>query len=82
MGSRCRPCRRASPYQSSAWRQLSFQVVQCDRQCVRCGGSYMLAAHHIIPRVNGGPDHPENLETLCVHCHGAQTAAERRDRRY
>ncbi|MXV60949.1 hypothetical protein GS429_02460 [Natronorubrum sp. JWXQ-INN-674] len=25
--------------------------------------------HHIIPRAAGGPDHPDNLITLCTDCH-------------
>jgi 5-methylcytosine-specific restriction endonuclease McrA len=37
----------------------------------------MLSAHHVIPRAEGGPDHPSNLETLCVSCHGRESAAER-----
>jgi 5-methylcytosine-specific restriction endonuclease McrA len=36
----------------------------------------------VIPRSEGGPDHPSNLETLCVTCHGRESAAERRSRRY
>lgn len=36
------------------------------------------AAHHVTPRSEGGPDTPENLETLCVHCHGRESAEERR----
>lgn len=71
-GSRCPGCLRASPYQTTAWRRLSLEVVQRDRECVRCGSTFMLAAHHIIPRVEGGPDHVSNLEALCVVCHGKE----------
>jgi len=46
-----------------------------------------LEVHHIIPRADGGSDHPGNLKTLCPDCHRAYTshqaaerAAARRDR--
>jgi 5-methylcytosine-specific restriction endonuclease McrA len=38
----------------------------------------MLAAHHVVPRAEGGPDALENLEALCVTCHGRESAEERR----
>jgi 5-methylcytosine-specific restriction endonuclease McrA len=80
--SRCRICtttrQRSNPYTTPEWRQLSFAVVQRDGACVRCGGGFMLAAHHVIPRAEGGPDTPENLEALCVTCHGRESAVERR----
>jgi 5-methylcytosine-specific restriction endonuclease McrA len=41
-----------------------------------------LAAHHVIPRNEGGADHPANLEALCVQCHGRESAAERRSEHY
>ncbi len=53
-----------------------------DGVCVRCGSTYYLNAHHVIPRAEGGLDHPSNLETLCVACHGLETAAEHRNRHY
>jgi len=37
----------------------------------------MLSAHHIMPRAEGGPDAPENLEALCVVCHGREEAKRR-----
>jgi 5-methylcytosine-specific restriction endonuclease McrA len=45
-----RPCRRQSPYQQPAWRQLSLLVVQRDGACVQCGSREFLTAHHVIPR--------------------------------
>lgn len=41
-------------------------------------------ADHIVPRHDRGPDHPDNLRTLCVPCHArvtAQFARERAERR-
>lgn len=42
--------------------------------CVTCGSGgktskVILEVDHIIPRVNGGANHPNNLQTLCVICH-------------
>ena len=65
------------PYTTPAWRQLSLAVVRRDGACVDCGGSFMLAAHHVIPRAEGGPDSSSNLETLCVVCHGREEAKRR-----
>ena len=76
-GSRCPPCRRASPYQQPAWRQTSMLVTQRDGACVRCGSRYYLSAHHIQPRAEGGADTPENLVSLCVSCHARLEAARR-----
>jgi 5-methylcytosine-specific restriction endonuclease McrA len=84
-GSRCRICTtrrsRSNPYTTPEWRQLSFAVVRRDGACVECGSTFMLAAHHVVPRVEGGPDALENLEAVCVACHGRETAAERESRR-
>lgn len=35
-------------------------------------------ADHIVSRRDGGPDHPDNLRTLCVFCHKARTKKQRR----
>ena len=32
-----------------------------------------LEVHHIQTQANGGPDHPTNLITLCLHCHDRET---------
>jgi 5-methylcytosine-specific restriction endonuclease McrA len=84
-GSRCRICttrrQRTNPYTTPAWRQLSLDVIKRDGACVQCGATGRLQAHHIVPRVEGGPDTPGNLEVRCVACHGRETAAERESRR-
>jgi 5-methylcytosine-specific restriction endonuclease McrA len=65
-----------SYYQSPAWRSLSALVVRRDRLCVvlGCGSRHRLAAHHLRPRTEGGPDHPANLITLCASCHSTYEA--------
>ena len=52
-------------------------VTKRDGVCVRCGSTYYLSAHHVIPRAEGGDDAPENLVSLCVSCH-ARLEAEHR----
>jgi len=76
-GSRCPTCRRASPYQQPAWRQLSAFVVARDGSCRECGSTHYLAAHHVIPRAEGGADAAENLITLCASCHARIEAQHR-----
>ena len=77
-GSKCPQCRRASPYQRPEWRALSRFVVARDGTCRDCGSTYFLAAHHVIPRNEGGADHPANLVTLCAGCHSREEARQRR----
>ena len=57
------------------------EVTQRDGCCVRCGGNFRLSAHHVIPRAEGGADHPSNLVALCVTCHRAETAREHAEQR-
>jgi HNH endonuclease/Helix-turn-helix domain of resolvase len=38
--------------------------------CVACGSLDALHHHHLVPRVEGGPDDDSNLITLCQGCHG------------
>lgn len=38
-------------------------------KCVRCGRSEQLEEHHIVARVDGGTDEPENKEWRCQPCH-------------
>jgi hypothetical protein len=44
--------------------------------CSRCGGNFKIEKHHIVHRVNGGKDSPENLIPLCWHCHKYQHTKE------
>jgi 5-methylcytosine-specific restriction endonuclease McrA len=39
---------------------------------------HYLAAHHVIPRNEGGADHPANLVALCAVCHARHEAEQRR----
>ncbi len=43
-------------------------------KCNRCGHDkvYNIVLHHIIYVKNGGRNNPENLEPLCLNCHGEE----------
>lgn len=66
---------------SSAWRTIRDRVLERDgRRCRECGKnlaeapSWFTEVHHLVPRSEGGSDHPSNLVTLCVMCHKRITA--------
>ena len=60
------------------WRWLKHHVHERDGwQCVQCGRRGALECDHKIPREAGGSDDPDNLQTLCRHCHIDKT---RRDK--
>ena len=44
-------------------------MVTMGAECVRCGSTDDLVAHHRMPRRYGGPDAYENLEPVCRSCH-------------
>jgi 5-methylcytosine-specific restriction endonuclease McrA len=37
--------------------------------CQNCGSKNSVEVHHIVPRMVGGTNKPENLRTLCRECH-------------
>lgn len=68
-----------------AWDTLRRQILQRDcGLCVLCQAAGRVeAAHqvdHRIPVSEGGTDHPDNLQSLCIPCHKTKTAAEARRR--
>lgn len=42
--------------------------------CVRCGREDRLEEHHVLERVHGGSDEPENKEWRCQACHDYEHA--------
>ena len=78
-GQRCDTCKpqhnrkhnqQRAYYHTAEWNRLRAHVIQRDyQQCVACTSTHRLAVHHIIARNQGGADSPENLVTLCHHCH-------------
>jgi 5-methylcytosine-specific restriction protein A len=67
------------------WPRLrAIALVRDGHLCRACGRdltalpAWYTEVHHIRPRVEGGSDHPANLATLCVECHGELTDGLRR----
>lgn len=46
------------------------------RICSRCGSSNQIEKHHIVYRVNGGSNDPDNIKDLCRACHDYQHSLE------
>jgi hypothetical protein len=44
--------------------------------CQHCGAKKDLNAHHIVPKMEGGTDTPQNGITLCKKCHDSLHAGE------
>jgi 5-methylcytosine-specific restriction endonuclease McrA len=68
------------------WTSLTRRIRRRDSwSCVACGAlnrtGRLFSVDHIIPyvtvkRTTIGPDHPDNLMTLCQSCHNRKTLAE------
>jgi hypothetical protein len=70
-----------------AWRKAREAVLaRDDWTCQDCGKdlkrypSWYREVHHVRARVDDGSDHPRNLKTLCLECHGNYTDALAADR--
>lgn len=68
-----------------AWETVRRQILERDKGlCLLClaAGRPTVAREvdHILPGEDGGTDRPSNLQSLCVDCHKAKTAAEQRRR--
>lgn len=46
----------------------NFIFERDGNKCLCCGATERLSIDHILPRVLGGTDEPENLQTLCLSC--------------
>lgn len=62
------------------WHTIRNQILQRDNYtCQHCGSHQNLEVDHIIPAWKLGWDNhnPNNLQTLCKHCHTQKTQHER-----
>jgi len=62
------------------WHTIRNQILQRDNYtCQHCGTHQNLEVDHIIPAWKLGWDNhnPNNLQTLCKHCHTQKTQHER-----
>jgi 5-methylcytosine-specific restriction endonuclease McrA len=76
-----------SPIPERLWPRIRGMVLERDGECCQeCGAdlsrrpNYLREVHHIIPRIEGGSDHPRNLITLCNECHHRHTESLMRGR--
>ena len=54
------------------WNTREYVLCRDGHKCRICGGKSkdkVLEIHHVIRRSDGGTDRPDNLMTLCSHCH-------------
>ena len=54
------------------WNTREYVLYRDGHKCRVCGGKSkdsILEVHHIIRRSDGGTNRPDNLVTLCSHCH-------------
>lgn len=83
---RLRPTAAERGYNSKAWYSLRKQALLRDnykcRSCGRvCGDKREAQVDHIVPKQDGGLDELNNLQVLCIACHGRKTRSEQESRR-
>jgi 5-methylcytosine-specific restriction protein A len=57
------------------WQRKRNWYIKHHPLCVKCG-RIATDVDHIIPRVRGGTDDEDNLQSLCHACHSRKTAVE------
>jgi 5-methylcytosine-specific restriction endonuclease McrA len=61
--------RRRRHQSTRSWRELRQRVLaRAAGRCERCG-DLATDAHHVVARVDGGPDSLANLTAVCETCH-------------
>ena len=67
-----------------AWMETRQRIaIKCNLKCAACNRPWVASRDkidHIVPRWKGGPDTDDNLQALCVTCHGDKTTAEAGER--
>jgi len=54
------------------WNKVRVSILKRDNYICQICKKEGREVHHIIPKINGGGDNPENLITLCFDCHDSQ----------
>jgi len=60
------------------WQRVSKMVLRRSPICEICNRNPSTETDHILPKVEGGTDHPDNLQGLCKPCHSRKTGREKR----
>lgn len=69
--------RHRAIYDTPQWQDLSRAVLSTRPVCQRCHHAPSAHAHHITALTHGGRAYdPNNVEALCLRCHGRETARE------
>ena len=63
---------------TNRWRRASKMLLRRDPVCKICNRNPSTETDHIIPKVEGGTEHPDNLQGLCKTCHSRKTRREKR----
>lgn len=66
------PAHKALGFYGTAWRRRQAEHLALEPTCRRCGQAAEMA-DHIQPRSQGGTDEHDNLQSLCLSCHGNKT---------
>jgi 5-methylcytosine-specific restriction endonuclease McrA len=63
-------------YGLRSWRRLAASIIARDRACQIPGCDRPAeVADHIVPKANGGSDHPSNLRGICLQHHQQRSGA-------
>lgn len=58
------------------WRRVRLQVLERDHHvCHYCGG-HATTVDHVVPRIRGGSNKPENLVAACESCNYSKGARQ------
>ena len=57
---------------TTKWRRIRQTIIDRDQCCQMCGTEERLTVDHIVPRVLGGDDNPNNLQVLCSTCNSSK----------
>lgn len=57
------------------WGKTRARWLHDNPECAVCGAPAVIL-DHIVPRAEGGPDHPTNYQSLCQRDSDKKTAAE------
>ncbi len=70
----------------AAYKEKAAALARAGGHCEKCGSegvargrrSHLFEVHHVQPGAENGGNERENLLVLCLDCHDAERAAERR----
>lgn len=76
----CQDCGFSEDVVRQAVEDAGHQWYQLLKICGWYSIRTLMEVHHIVPRSDGGSNHPDNLVLLCARCHKARTRRWRAER--